>query len=315
LDISSSQWPVVEVAWKGPESRKQVVTKLAAIRDAGQRCSVLWIADDLFEHYHPDELGGAKLGAISYFSDSFRVQSLRRLLRIVERTDYVLQQRLEEQILSMLGAGRRIIYDSPTYGATATFDYTGVDHWFSLHGPLGFGDQSVLPTGQFAALTDPSGEFSFDSPFLIDGQLVVHGAPLVHRGARSTSAAQLSRMYRAVDKMRRYAVILHVRAGLIYDMSSPNSGANPMLDAFARILASDARYRKIHEIGLGTNSACRPLARGNFFPNYRFPAINIGLGLGGHTPFHLDLMCSEVEMFCEMPRRGAVDVFRTLKLR
>lgn len=304
-----------EYTWIGPESRKGLINLLYDIQREQCSASVLWIADSEFEHYDPKDLGAAKLGAISYCSGGFTPESLARCLRIVKQTDYEHELQIEAEFLKHLEQARRIVFSSPHYGTMARFEHQQAEHWFSLHGPLAISQQTVLPTGELSTLTNASGEYSFGSRFSLDGEIVLRGEPVVHRGSSSVTSSETAAMYAALSTMRDYTVIAHVKGGLIEGVSSPDAGPNPFLDAIQELFDRDERYRKIHEIGFGTNKLCSPLVPGNFFPNERYPAVHFGLGLGGYTSFHNDLVCTEVDVVFELANGEMIDIYRTLGLR
>jgi hypothetical protein len=303
----------LEYSWEGDAPRTGLLALLAGRRRRGQRCAVLWIADDEFEHFLPGEIQGAKVAAVSFFSARYAPGLLRRTLALVEQTDYARQREVEGQFLWALEAGRRVLLRSPAHGTLAAFDHHGADHWFSLHGPLDYGQQVVLPTGQLSVLADPSGQFSADGRLALNGEVVLRGEPLVHRGSRRVTLAEAERAGAALAGMRDSPVIAHVRDGVIAHAEAARPGPNAFLDALRGLFEEDPRYRKIQEVCFGTNPRCSPLRPGNFFPNYRHPGVVFGLGLGGHTRFHYDLVCPGHEVLCETGG-GTVNVTRLLGL-
>jgi hypothetical protein len=304
----------IELSWTVSASRLQLVDVFRKLEGAGRRFSALWIADDEFEHYYPDELGCGRLGAISYFSGGFSPRSLERCLEIIRNTDYMEELKIEADLLDYLDRAVAIRFRSSAWGTEAVFAHRNMDDWFSLHGNLNDGQQVVLPTGELSTLTNPSGEYSFDSRFPMSGEIVLKGGPVVHRGGRDVSAEETGATFETIASMFDYPVIASVRDGLIENVRSATDGPNPFLDAFVRLLATEPRYRKIHEIGFGTNRLCARLERSNFFPNERYPGVHFGLGLGGFTQFHLDLVCTDIEVFAEFESGELIDIHRSLGL-
>lgn len=273
-----------------------------------RRKSVLWVVDDEFRHYEREQLRNTKLGAISLLSDSGGTASLPLILDIVLRTDYSEQREIEQRLLSLLSGAENIRLRTPVRGTDAVLRHRSTRHWFSLHGPLGWGDQTVLPTGELSVLTDPSGEFT-EARFPLDGEIVLSGLPIVHRSAQEVPLAECEALFNSLASIWRHPIVARVENGVITDLGRGVSGENAALDAFRRLFAADERYRKIHEIGLGTNPVCRPLRQSNFFANERFPGVHFGLGLGGYTSFHIDLVCTEVKVDFEMASGALVDAF------
>ena len=306
LAIDGKAGAVREYAWTGSTARSGLLRVFDELRSAGRRAAVLWIADNEYEHFSVEQIAGIKLGAISFHSSPFSAQSLRRVLSIVESTDFVAESRFEAELLPKLDEARRIQFVSERYGTQCVFEHHEAEHWFSLHGALDYGMQAVLPTGELAVLTDASGDFSTTRGFSINGEIVLKGQPIVHRGGESASLAETLAMYDRLATMRKHAVIARIENGFITELRSPES-ENPFLDQIENLVEEDERYRKVHEVGFGTNPCCRNLSQENDFYNERYPGIHFGLGLGGYTIFHNDLVCTELTVLLEMPDGQLVD--------
>jgi hypothetical protein len=303
---------VHEHRWEGPASRRRLVEQLGELQKAGRSACVVWIADDEFEHYADDELKGARLVAISSFSVPITPEWLTRTLKIIRDTDYARELRVERELLSHFDGAQRILFRTPARAAAAVFDYHTAEHWFSLHGALSPGQQVVLPTGELSALVNASGEFNDGAHFELNGEFVLKGQPIVHRGSRDVSLSDTRAVFEELSAMRDHAVIAELRDGVCQRLRSP-SPDNPFKDALERLFEKNARYRKIHEIGFGTNPNCKALVAGNFFANERYPGVHLGIGLGGHTDFHIDLVCTEVEVVFEYADGRVVDLYQTLE--
>ncbi len=279
-----------EYCWTGPESRAGLLRRFRA-----GTISVLWIAEDEFEHYSPQEMKGVKLAAISYFSTPFFPAALERMLGLVLSTNYERQIVVERRLLSSLDTASYILFRSTCYGTEATFHHHQARHWFSLLGPLDFGQQTVLPTGELSALTDPSGGFSLDQGFSLDGEVVLQGMPIVHRGSRSTEMDEALRLFTIMSPLCEQPVIANIKGGIVVELRTVGGIPGTAQQALETLLREDERYRKVHEIGFGANECCAVLVNENFFPNERHPGVHFGLGLGGHTRFHLDLVCTKID--------------------
>lgn len=295
-----------ELSWECGSTHNRLLEILQA--NSQRRKSVLWVVDDEFRHYEREHLRNTKLGAISLLSDSGGTASLPLILDLVRRTDYSEQREIERRLLSLLSTAEKIRLRTPARNTDAVLLHRSTRHWFSLHGPLGWGDQTVLPTGELSVLTDPSGEFT-EARFPLDGEIVLSGLPIVHRSTQEVPLADCKALFTSLASIWRHPVVARVENGVITDLGNGVSGEHPALDAFRRLFAADERYRKIHEIGLGTNRVCRPLRQSNFFANERFPGAHFGLGLGGYTNFHIDLVCTEVKVDFEMADGALIDAF------
>jgi len=290
--IAAESDPIAEMTWSGPEDREKMLASVEVT--SGHRRAILWIADSEFEHVARERLANGKLAAISVFSDSAWNETLPAIWELVAKTDYLAQQRTEERLVSILRQAARLVFYSPGIGE-ASFAYRRARNWFSLHGPLGWGDQTVLPTGELSVLTDTSGAFS-DQRLNLDGIVSLRGAPIVHRGSARVGLEAVDALAAALAPLEREVLIAEVRDGAITAVEAYTDGAKHAARALAVLFARDVRYRKIHEVGFGTNACCRPLRSGNFFANERYPGLHLGIGLGGYTDFHIDLVCADVEV-------------------
>jgi hypothetical protein len=290
---------VEELAWAGPETRTDLLAQLGQWRAQGLRASVLWIGADEFVHLPLADIEGVKLGAISYFSTGFSESSLRRYVRIIAGTDYRSELSIENDLISYLEGARALVLRTPELDTACVFEHQEALHWFSLHGPLRFGDQTVLPTGEMSALADASGDFDAGTRLRLNGEVVFKGSPIIHRGDRSVSLEHTSETYQRLAAMEDVPVVAHVRDGRIEEFTAPTPESRRLRDAFEGLVEAEPRYRKIHEFGFGTHKGCADRVPGNFHPNERWPGIHMGLGLGGYTPFHIDLALTEVQVFLD----------------
>jgi hypothetical protein len=285
-----------ELVWTEARGVDDLRDRLREHRRAGHRSSVLWIVEDEFIHLGPHELRSARLGAISFFSGSLSSENLASCLDVVRRTDYQRDLRIESALLAALDSADDVRFRSDDGHAEAIFRHVDCEHWFSLEGPLADGQQTVLPTGELSTLTDPSGRYSFDHRFDLNGTVLLRGAPVVHRGSRAVSVDDTERLFAELSGMTIAGAIATIRDGLVTSVASASPAGDEFVARLDRLFAEDERYRKVHEIGFGTNPVCAELRAGNFFPNERHPSLHLGLGLGGHTDYHIDLVLSEMDV-------------------
>ncbi len=312
--VSDIPQPVHELRWRGAQTRSAFVEQLQDWRAGGQRVSALWIADDEFVHLTDEQADGVKLGAISYFSSGFNAVSLRHYLRIITGTDYVSELAIERRMLSMLEDASALVLRTPALETSCVFEHQETEHWFSLHGPLRFGDQTVLPTGEMSTLADGSGEYDPSSRLPLNGEVVFKGSPIIHRGDRGVSVEHTADTFARLAPMQDLPVVAHIRNGYIHEFSAPVPESKRLRDTFRALVDAEPRYRKVHEFGFGTHPGCADRLRSNFHPNERWPGIHLGLGLGGYTPFHIDLALTEVDVLLDASA-GMVPLYQSLGLR
>lgn len=266
---------------------------LDSLASEGQRTSVVWVSEREYEHFDPEDISLAKVVAFSFFSVGFSPGVFSDMVEVVVATDYEAQARRESRVLDILDRSESLLFQSSGGVPRAEFNHWSCPHWFSLNGSLEFGDQCVLPTGEISALTDRSSIFTEDSHFDLNGQLQLECVPVVHRGSDETSLAEVALEFDRLRLLSAAPCLATVVDGVIVDVT-PSGLDHRGCRSLLSLLERDSSYRKIHEIGLGTNSATGPLRDTNYFPNERFPAVHFGLGLGGTTRLHVDLVCPEI---------------------
>ncbi len=279
---------VVEFEWHGDESRDHLVS----VFQSDEPVTVLWLTDSEFKHFTSEELGPARIAGWTFFSSGVTPDGLAAIIEATRNTNYERQLEIEEALLGLFeDADALHIIDRRT-GTVAQLAHQQCEYWFSLHGPIGRAQQTVLPTGELSILTDPSGEFT-DRFLPMDGEVTLQGETLVHRGDSGLGRAEAAATYKQMSVLANNAVIATIEDGLITDVRPVDNGAVVGAEALLRLFSSDERYRKIHELGIGTNEACRPLRRGNFLGDERHPGVHFGLGLGRHLNFHFDIVCPD----------------------
>ncbi|MEM9770000.1 MAG: hypothetical protein AAF889_00090 [Cyanobacteria bacterium P01_D01_bin.73] len=288
---------VTEIEWIDFQSRRKIADQILSLKQDGRYCSVLIISEDDYSHFDEIEILNAKIAAISFFSTSFSLQALSRTAEIIKNTNYALQLKTELALVERLDEADVTIFRDEDYGTESVFQHHESDNWFSLHGPLSFGQQAVLPTGELSVLTDESGQFSDQSKFRLDGKLLVKGVPIIHRSDFNVSLKETIETYDKLSSMKTESIIFNVKDGEIVSIADASMRNTSLLQEFEELLSSDSRYCKIHEIGFGSNPNCADLFDENYFPNERFPGVHFGLGLGSFTKYHIDLVCENTKVF------------------
>lgn len=284
--------PVDELAWDGDGARAALLDLLQRFRGDGRRASVLWMSDSEFKHFSPEELGNARVAGWTFFSSEPTEQSIHDAVDVTRRTDYSAQEKLEGRFLDLMDDADHLVITDRRVGCRAVVTHQDCDHWFSLNGPLRPGQQTVLPSGELSILADESGSFSA-TLLPIDGEVLLYGETLVHRGDDTISRSDARRAYERMAALADAPAVATVEGGSIVDVRPVADEAGGGADVLRWLFDTDDRYRKIHELGFGTNAACRPLHRGNFFGDERHPGLHFGLGLGGHLDFHFDIVCPD----------------------
>jgi hypothetical protein len=280
-------------------------------------------SDSPFTSPLPDQLADSKLGVLPLFSTGFSVPKLEKALEIIFQLDYGSQYARSKELLSYLTEFDKITFEFGKHQTTLDLSSSGSQtYFFNQSGSIESGRQSVLPNGEVSLLTDGHGRYSSQSRFAMDGEIVLHGYPILHRGhcpcrticaqtlceakqpnemnyqaeRRYVSTETQERIFWDLEAMAKYACLARVKDGVIESMRTFN-GSNSFVKRLNRMFESDENYRKIHEIGFGLNPCKGFFYGGNFLPNEMRFGVHFGLGLTPYTEFHLDLACLPVSVF------------------
>lgn len=257
---------------------------------------IVWISESEFVHVAPEKLGQRKLAAIPFFSSGYRDVDLGNVLQIIKGSNYNQQLAIENCLRERLEDADHLEFICQQTKSLCVLKHRNIVNWFSINGPILPGGQCVLPTGELSMLTNSSGEFSKESVFDMDGELVLWGVPIIHRGSGDVTRDFVERQYTLLESLETSAAKLIVEQGAITRLEQVRGHDTKGVDALEQVLSLSESYRKIHEIGIGTNSACSPLMRGNHFQNERYQGVHFGLGLGHFTPTHIDIVCPHIDI-------------------
>lgn len=189
-------------------------------------------------------------------------------------------------------------------------------HLFRQAGSIPPGGQSVLPGGELSLLTNGHGEYDINSRHALNGRIPLAGQAIVHRGrcpcaalrsrpentARGCALASryvddscLSTTFQMMNSVAGSDAVLCIQDGVITAIEGKST--DPGRRALAQLLEMDSRYSKVHEIGIGINRSRRFRRSDNFMPNEMRRGLHIGLGLTPYTDFHIDIACSDVQVY------------------
>lgn len=251
----------------------------------------------------------ARVAAVPFFSTPFAPSELQTVIELECATHHASALEREAQMLERLEAAKTMRFIDGD--VEATFDYRGCRHWFSLTGPLAEGNQTVLPTGELSVLTHASGDLDDLTAFELDGRIRLAGAAIVHRGSETIARERVDDIWSRLGAIRTHGVVVEVESGFIHAVEEPGRGESSAAGSLRALLDSDHRYRRIHEVGFGLNANCSPLRNGNYLTNERFPGVHFGIGLGGHTDFHIDFVCRDTRILLDSDGPERIDLFES----
>jgi hypothetical protein len=248
-----------------------------------------------FESPPPHLLGERKLMGMACNSTATTADTIAHFLDVMERTDPAEQEEVSDRFFAIAEDAEYLEYVNEEHGTSLRFDHFSADYeWNQQAGLLGWGEQQIVPAGELSVL--PVQILSFDESLrlALNGELTLHGYPILHNGRPSFTRADQSRVHGELAAMTDHAIVATVRDGTITALRGTSAAAAPaieMLDAMFRV---DSRYRLVWEIGHAINTSLVILA-GNHAMNEVYGgtegAVHWGLGLTPYTQYHLDVIC------------------------
>ncbi|HUY50995.1 MAG TPA: hypothetical protein VMV92_35700 [Streptosporangiaceae bacterium] len=244
---------------------------------------VLAICPGIFFESPPSELlGRRKLMAMACNSTPASVEVIRHFLEIMERTSPQEQAAFSDTFFELLEESEELVYVDAKRDARATLQHLNDDLvWNQQAGPLDWGEQQIVPSGEISVLPIEITDFREDLHLPLQGDIVFRGYPILHNGTPSFTRANQHRIYERLKCLNRHAVIAHVENGIITAIKPADEDAGSAVDMLNAMFEVDARYRIVWEIGHALNTSL-DLLPGNHAMNEVYGAtegcLHWGLG-------------------------------------
>ena len=263
------------------------------------RCHVLVASPSVFFDSPPSEqLGERKLIAMACNSTPTDVAAIAHFLGVIERTDPERLEARARRFFDLAERSEHLEIVDERVGTRLRFQHL-TDHyeWNQQAGTLEWGQQQIAPMGEISVLPIFIRDFNPSLRLALDGQLCLHGHPILHNGTPSFLRSDQARIHAELQSMRNHPIVADVRHGEITALRAVTSEGAPaarMLEAMFRV---DSRYRIVWEIGFAINTF-HDLLPGNHAMNEVYGAtdgcLHWGLGLTPYTQYHLDILCPDV---------------------
>ncbi|HEX7843310.1 MAG TPA: hypothetical protein VF469_37820 [Kofleriaceae bacterium] len=171
--------------------------------------------------------------------------------------------------------------------------------WHQQAGPLAWGDQQIVPSGELSATPGDIMEFDGSRRLTITGTLALHGAVIVH-GDATVDLADQARIHAALDALTRHPVIATLELGEILELRAADAGGQVAVDMLEELFRGDSRYRIVQEIGFGINDSFE-IAPGNVGMNEPYGGahgvVHFGVGLTPDTRYALTFLAPHSVVF------------------
>lgn len=254
------------------------------------------LPDIYFRSPSSEQLGpDRQLAVMACHSTPTTFQAIQHFLGQSENTDSERQDKTAEKFFDIGSASSRLIFEDSHTGLQLTFNHTSDDLiWHEQIGKLEWGQQQLFPSGEISTLpVDVFGQNINDS-LDMNGQLVLHGFPVLHGGDVSYLREDQARIFSELSALREYPVIAHVSNGKVTRWEATMAGADKVVQMLEALCKIDGRYETVVEVGFGINTSLK-LFPGNNAMNEVYGAdngaVHFGFGIIPFTQYHLDIIC------------------------
>ncbi|MFE9255363.1 hypothetical protein [Streptomyces sp. NPDC006879] len=253
-----------------------------------------------FESPDPALVGQRKIMGMACNSTPTTMDDIRHFLGVMERTSAAEQEAFCETFFEIAEESEHLVYADLKHGTRAVLDHLqdGLV-WNQQAGPLDWGDQQIVPSGEVSVLPVEIREFGEDLKLPLEGEIVLRGYPILHNGTPSFSRADQARIHSQLWAMKDNAIKATVVDGKITTLEALDPGAAPAVAMLEHMFAVDSRYRIVWEIGHALNTSLDILP-GNHAMNEVYGGtegcLHYGLGLTPYTQYHLDIISPDTRV-------------------
>jgi hypothetical protein len=269
---------------------------LAVMQTTEEPAHILVISPDYFiTSVDPACLGSRSLAVMAANSTPTSKEQVQHFLMVMEKTDPIAQRNFADQFFIKIEAASALQIIDKFHNTIAIFVHLSDDYeWFDQSGPLGLGQQQIVPSGEISVLPLAHGQYEASKHLAINGEIALQGFPVVHAGKAVTCRDEQERIYQALATLKDNAVIANVEHGRITHLQATHPDAEPARLMLEALFEKDASYRTIWELGFGINTQLE-LWPENAAMNEVYGGskgvLHWGLGLTPYTQYHIDILC------------------------
>lgn len=290
--VTDAPYDDYQVITLGPEDRFEDLLE----KRIPEPAHVLVISPDHFFASPDDSLlgGQRKLMAMACNSTPTTLPVIRHFLGVMERSSADAQAEFSDGFFAKAEAADALEYVDTANGTKAVLDHfqDGLV-WNQQAGPLEWGEQQIVPSGEISVLPIEITDFHEDLRLPLEGEIVLRGYPILHNGTPSFSRSDQARVHRELATMATGGIRCTVEGGRITETRAIHPDAQRAVDMLERMFSVDSRYRIVWEIGHALNVSLDILP-GNHAMNEVYGGsegcLHWGLGLTPFTQYHLDII-------------------------
>jgi hypothetical protein len=242
----------------------------------------------------PPDIGRRKMMVFACASTPVSLDVLGGFVAAAGRVSPAAEEQQAAQFFDRAREAELLQIEDRQLGTRARFWHLDDSYeWHQQAGPLAWGDQQIAPSGELSVTPGDIMEFDGSRRLAITGTLALQGPVIVHGDATGRSLADQARLHAQLDALRLHPVVLTLEVGEIVAIRATSAGGKAAAEALDQLLAGDARYRTVQEIGFGINRSFE-LAPGNVGMNEPYGGahgvVHFGLGLTPTTQFALTFL-------------------------
>lgn len=244
-----------------------------------------------------------KLIALACNSTPTSMETIRHFIDVMHRTSAAEQGAFSDRFFDLAETTDHLVYVDEKHGTRALLDHTREDLvWNQQAGPLDWGEQQLVPSGEISVLPINIMEFDEHLNLPLDGDIAFRGYPILHGGEQSYTREDQARIYGNLAALNKYAVVASVEQGRMTSIRPFEPEAAPLVRMLETLFAVDSRYELIWEIGHAMNTSLDILA-GNHAMNETYGGthgcLHFGLGITPFTQYHLDIVAPDITVYTE----------------
>ena len=162
-----------------------------------------------FESPMPEVLGsGRKLMAMACNSTPTSLETIKHFLEVTGRTSPDEQASFSDTFFELLESADYLVYEDRKRGTRATLQHLEESLvWNQQAGPIEWGEQQIVPSGEISVLPIEITEFAEDLKLPLDGEIAIRGYPILHNGTPSFSRTDQARIHARLSPLRHHEAI------------------------------------------------------------------------------------------------------------
>jgi hypothetical protein len=257
-----------------------------------------------FESPSEEALGqNRKLMGMACNSTPADLEIIRHFIGVIENTSAQEQGEFSDRFFELAESTDRLIYVDERHGTRAELDHLADGLiWNQQAGPLEWGEQQIVPSGEISVLPMQIVEFDEKLHLPLEGSIAFRGFPILHSGTPSFIRKDQARLSGKLAGLEHEAVVCDITKGTISSLRPFRKEGAEVAKVFEAMFEIDSRYTLVWEIGHALNTSLDILP-GNHAMNEVYGGergcLHWGLGLTPFTQYHLDIISPDTTVYTE----------------